>query len=68
MYEGLTDKIEKRLSQAKDEIKDAWSVGTFTTEDVYQSAQLNAKWIGKVEMIDDILEIIQEAKEEYENE
>lgn len=64
----LTDKLKKRLTQAQDEIKNAWSRGAFTAESIEATIQLNSKWVGKCEMISELIEMIEEIEEEYKNE
>ena len=68
MYEDLIDALLKELKEARENFKDTWASGGFTTETSSGTAQLNAEWIGRAQMAAEIIDMIEDAKKEYEGE
>lgn len=52
-----TEAFFRHLKGLRQDLLEAWSDGTFTAESVEGTAQLNAKALGYVEMIDQIVNL-----------
>lgn len=64
----LFEKVVAELTEVRKEILEAWASGRFTEESSDGTIQMNAKWIGKVEMLDEVIELIKEKSAEYDYE
>ena len=51
----VTEKHIDRLKEAKEEIKENWARGDYTTESIEGTIQKNSEALGSVGMIDQIL-------------
>lgn len=61
-YERVVDLIKENRQL----ILEAWGRGELTTESTDGTVQLNAKWIGKIEALDEVLDMLKEVKQEYD--
>lgn len=52
----VTKEWFKYLKRLREDVKEAWSNGVFTGESSEATAQLNAKALGKIQMLSDLIE------------
>lgn len=56
----VTEAFIAALDERKRTLQDSWSAGQFTGKSTDETAQMNAKAIGQVQMLDDILQSIED--------
>lgn len=64
---SYVEDVLEELGVVRKEILESWARGAFTEETMEGTIQMNAKWIGKVEMLDDIVELLVEKRKEYDD-
>lgn len=56
----VTDEFVSILEERRRDLQDSWSAGQFTGKSTDETAQMNAKAIGQVQMLEDILQSIED--------
>lgn len=63
----IFDRMLSELSDTRSEYLESWAGGVFTEESVDGTAQRNAEALGKVQMLDSVIEMVKAARVEYDN-
>jgi hypothetical protein len=67
MSEALIGRVLESIARTKHDIKDNWAAGNYTEETVEGTAQQNAKAIGRYQALEDVEDLIEELKKEWED-
>ena len=64
----ILDKVINELEEVHDEYLESWAAGAFTSESVDETAQMNARALGKVQMLEEVVALLRTARAEYDDE
>lgn len=71
MYHSINEYrvyLKKKLMEDRQGILDAWAAGNFTRESVEGTVQINSKYLGFVECLDEIIGYLEEPIENLDDE